>query len=453
MTTTKPGRSIGVISLTLAGFMSDSLAVAQPPGPPPPFDAAARSSAVASAAAAFRTRYVFPEIGERAASTIETALKNGSYDDLASPQAFADKLTADLRAVTNNDQHVQVLGGPPSGAQGPPVRSEGGVVRADRLSGNVGYLQVVSAGPPPLFNPALDRSMAALKDTKALIVDARELAGGTVPSVSYLVSYFIKSEKPVHLSDIVSRTPGTETYTTNELWSVPTPFSYAGKVYVLTSHSTLSAGEMFVYDLQALKLATVVGETTAGGANAAAVVPLVPGLALMLSGGRTQNAVTGTNWEGVGVKPEVPAPSADALKAALERIGQKPRATDIEKLSESRLFAPRSTPQPGAEAAVRRMSEENARGEPNYDLMSPEMAQATRGQIAGLKQAFSNFGELKSVKFVEVGPQGADTYEVEYANATALWTILLGPDGKTVMAGVRPAPPRPPTAPDQTSQR
>jgi hypothetical protein len=453
MATTKLGRSIGVLSFALTGFICGSLVRAQPPGPPPPFDAAARSTAVTSAAAAFRSRYVSPEMGERAATAIETALRNGSYDNLTQPQAFADKLTADLRAVTNNDQHVQVLGGPPPGAQGPPVRSEGGVVRADRLAGNVGYLQIVSAGPPALFNPALDRSMAALKDTKALIVDARDLAGGVVPSVSYLVSYFIKSDKPVHLSDIVSRTPDTETYTTNELWSVPTPFSYAGKVYVLTSHSTLSAGEMFVYDLQALKLATVVGERTAGAANTAGVVPLGPGLALMLSGGRTQHAITGTNWEGVGVKPDVAAPSAGALKAALERIGQKPSATDIEKLSEARLFAPRSTPQPGAEAAVRRMSEENARGEPNYDLLSPEMAQATRAQIDGLKKTFTQFGELKSVKFVEVGPQGADTYEAEYANATTLWTILLGPDGKTVMAGVRPAPPRQPTAADQSSQR
>ena len=104
------------------------------------------------------------------------------------------------------------------------------MVRADRLAGNVGYLLVVSLGPAALSaNPALDRAMASLKNTKALIVDARDLAGGTVPSVSYLVSYFIKSDKPVHLSDIVSRTPGTETYTTNEIFSLPTPFAYAGK--------------------------------------------------------------------------------------------------------------------------------------------------------------------------------------------------------------------------------
>jgi hypothetical protein len=260
--------------------------------------------------------------------------------------------------------------------------------------------------------------------------------------VSYLVSYFIKSEKPVHLYDMVSRNPGTETFRTEEFYSVPTPFAYSGKVVLLTSKSTLSAGESFVYNLQALKRATLVGESTAGGANAAGVVPLSAGLALMLSGGRTQHAITGTNWEGTGVKPDIVTPSADSLRAALDHLGQKTAATTIDALSAERVFAPRTTAQPGSEAAVRRMSDENARGEPNYDLLSPEMAQGTRPQVEQLKKIFSDLGPIKAVKFVEVGPAGLDTYEAEYTNGSLVWQILLGPDGKTVMAGVRPLPPK-----------
>ena len=246
----------------------------------------------------------------------------------------------------------------------------------------------------------------------------------------------------MHLYDIVSRNPDTETFRTEEFYSVPTPFSYSGKVVMLTSKSTLSAGESVVYNLQALKRATVVGETTAGGANAAGVVPLSAGLALMLSGGRQQNAITGTNWEGSGVKPDIVTPSADALRAALDNLGQKTAATTIDALSAERVFTPRSTPQPGAEAAVRRMSDENARGEPNYDLLSPEMAQATKPQIDTLKKFFSNLGALKSVKFLEVGPIGVDSYEAEYANGSVTWQILLTPDGKTAMAAVGPPPPK-----------
>jgi hypothetical protein len=205
----------------------------------------------------------------------------------------------------------------------------------------------------------------------------------------------------------------------------------------------LSAGETVAYDLQAMKRATVVGEPTSGAANAAAVVPLGPGLALMVSSGRQVNAVTGANWEGVGVKPDVAVPSADALRAALERLGGAAAGSEIDALSEARVFTPRSTAQPGTEAAVRRMSEENARGEPNYDLLSPELAQATRNQLEGLKKIFSDLGPIKSVTFVEVGPTGADIYVVEYTNGRATWQFVLGADGKTVMAGVRPSTPAP----------
>jgi hypothetical protein len=170
-------------------------------------------------------------------------------------------------------------------------------------------------------------------------------------------------------------------------------------------------------------------------------VPLAPGLALMLSSARTENAITHTNWEGVGVKPDVVAASADALKIALERLGRSPADGAIDALSEARVFTPRSTAQPGGEAAVRRMSEENARGEPNYDLLSPELGQAARNQLEGLKKLFTDLGPLETVKFLEVGPQGADTYEAQYANGKVAWTILLGPDGKTVTAGVRRLPP------------
>lgn len=455
MKTVAFGRSVGVVSLTLASLLLGGfLAYAQPGPPPLTINADTRRAAVESAAAAFRTRYVSPELGERAAAAIEAALANGEYDALTEPQAFAAKLTADLRAVTD-DGHVEVFGGPPSGPPGgapaaPPPRSEGGVTRADRLPGNIGYVDIVALGPPALFNAALDRAMAALQDTTALVLDARAAQGGVPLSVSYLDSYFLSGEEPVHLSDMVARNPGTETFRTDEFWSLPTPFSYDKPVYILTSARTLSAGEAFAYNLQALKRATLVGETTSGAANAAGMAPLGPGLAMMISGARTQNAITGTNWEGVGVKPDIATPSADALKAALERLGQSPAASEVDALSELRVFTPRSTPQPGSEAAVRRMSEENLRGEPNFDLLSPELAQATRNQIEGLKRLFAELGPIESVKFLEVNPQGLDTYDVQYANGTVSWTILLGPDGKTVMAGVRRMPPgQPPGPPGQ----
>lgn len=439
MKTVAFGRSAGVVSLALVSLLGTALAHAQPGPPPAALTADARRAAVESAAAAFRTRYVSPEIGERAAAAIEQALANGEYDSLEASQAFAAKLTADLRGVTS-DKHVEVFSGAPAAASAaPPPRSEGGVTRADRLAGNIGYLEIVALGPPALFNPAVDRAMASLQDTNALVVDARNAQGGVAVSVSYLVSYFLSGR--VHLRDIVARNPGTDTFNTNEFWSLPTPFTYEKPVYILTSPRTLSAGEGFAYDLQARKRATIVGETTAGAANAAGMAPLGSGLAMMLSSARTRSAITGTNWEGLGVQPDVAASSADALEVALERLGQAPAGSEIDRLSELRVFTPRSTAQPGGEAAVRRMSEENLRGEPNFDLLSPELGQATRAQLEGLKRLFTELGPIQSVRFMEVGPQGADQYEARYANGVLVWTILLDADGKTATAGVRRLPP------------
>jgi hypothetical protein len=89
------------------------------------------------------------------------------------------------------------------------------------------------------------------------------------------------------------------------------------------------------------------------------------------------------------------------------------------------------------------MSDENARGEPNYDLLVPQLADATRNQVPRLKELFSSLGAIQSVKFVEVGPVGGDVYEVQYANGALRWMIALTADGKTAMVGVQPLPARP----------
>ena len=68
--------------------------------------------------------------------------------------------------------------------------------------------------------------------------------------------------------------------------------------------------------------ATIVGETTGGGANPGRGVPLPHDLIVFVPTGRAINPITKTNWEGVGVKPDVAVPAADALDAALRIASQ-----------------------------------------------------------------------------------------------------------------------------------
>jgi hypothetical protein len=164
---------------------------------------------------------------------------------------------------------------------------------------------------------------------------------------------------------------------------------------------------------------------------------------MFVPSGRPRNPITGTNWEGVGVKPNLIASKKDALKVALQRIGQKPAASEIDALSEARLFGPRTKQQPESEAAIRRAIDEFVRGEPDYDLMAPELAQATRQQVDGLTKLFSSLGPLQSVTFLSVGLQGSDIYDVQFANGSLTWRIFVTADGKTVTSGITRAPPAP----------
>ena len=442
-----------------AALLATATTFAQPPGPPPPpgpLDAAGRTAVVKAAADALRQRYVYPDVGKRAAEAIEAALAAGKYDEIVQPWAFAERLTADLEAIAH-DKHMRVTargpgpaptaaaGGPPPG---PPPRSEAGITRSDRLPGNIGYIEVVGLPPLDAFKVPVDKAMAALADTRALIVDLRRNGGGAPEAEVYLASYFLDPAKPVVVNTFVSRVPNTETFNTREFTSSPTPYWYRDKpVYVLTSARTFSGGEGVAYDMQALKLATIVGETTGGGANPGGGMPLTPDYGMFMPGGRAHSPITGTNWEGVGVKPDVAVPAADALKAALGLLGQKTDKTEIDALSEARLFEPRKTANPLSEPAVRRMIGELARGEPNYDLLSPGLQEATRQQLPRLQQTMQSMGAIESVTFVEVDGQGGDAFDVKFANGALRWSIIVTPDGKTASAGVRPLGPPPGAAP------
>jgi CubicO group peptidase (beta-lactamase class C family) len=88
------------------------------------------------------------------------------------------------------------------------------------------------------------------------------------------------------------------------------------------------------------------------------------------------------------------------------------------------------TPAPGSEAALRGLIEGLLSGQPNYDAMSPQLATATRTQLAQLQALVKPRGALQSLTFKGVGPAGADIYHVKFENGTFEYRIGLGPDGK-----------------------
>ena len=143
----------------------------------------------------------------------------------------------------------------------------------------------------------------------------------------------------MHLSSLAYRLEGTTDYDLTQVWTSPyVPGErYLDKaVYILTSERTFSAAEEFTYDLQALKRVTVIGATTAGGANPGGPYRLGDHFYAGMPRGHSINPVTKTNWEGTGIQADVKVPATDAIKVA-RRMAGAPSNRFISQRSASRV--------------------------------------------------------------------------------------------------------------------
>lgn len=192
-------------------------------------------------------------------------------------------------------------------------------VNGDRLSGGIGLLDIHPVMSPIHYAaPYIAGAFALLTGCPALIVDIRRGYGGHPDTVAYLTSFLFGPE-PVHLQDMHSRLFPVRQYWTSPVGAAHT-LGAEIPVCVLTSGQTFSGCEEFAYNLQALRRAVIIGEPTSGGAHPSDVYRLTDVLEAHIPVARSVNAVTGTNWEGVGVVPDVACPAADALQRGLDRL-------------------------------------------------------------------------------------------------------------------------------------
>ena len=296
---------------------------------------------VATVVSLLRAGYVFPDRAEQAAAAIEERLAAAEYDDLG-PEALAERLTEQLHEVCE-DRHLRVRVRPPRPPRPEPEPGSGpgrgpgpgpgagpgpgqpehrhpgnfGIHRAERLPGNVGYLDLHGVAPPEHAGEAIAAAMRLVSGTEALIIDLRRNHGGSPHGVVFWCSYLFPGAE-THLSDIVDASAGE----TRQFWTlayVPGPRYLDRPVYLLTSHETFSGGEDLAYSLQAQGRAVVIGEATGGGAHPTRPIPITENLVITVPFARSVNPLTGTNWQGTGVQPDVEVPAADAYDEAYGR--------------------------------------------------------------------------------------------------------------------------------------
>jgi C-terminal processing protease CtpA/Prc len=281
------------------------------------------------------------------AQVLAAGLAEGRYP--AGERGLAEAVTADLQSV-NGDKHLRLLyHDRPIAHREPGDDAEeyatvarwaqqtcGGVASVQRLAGNVGYLDL-----QPILFPAviggelITAAMSLVAATEALIIDVRQCLGGEPSMVAFLISY-LWDHDPAQLTGLQERQDDRP----RQSWTLPyvpgCRFGRAKPVYALTSAATFSGGEQLAYDLQQLRRAVIVGETTRGGGHAREGFRVGPHLEATISVAAAVNPVSGTSWEGTGVTPDIQVPAAQARDEAHRLALEQVAAADGPQAAEAR---------------------------------------------------------------------------------------------------------------------
>jgi hypothetical protein len=286
---------------------------------------------VRSVARALADVYVYPELGRRMADTLLHRQARGAYSDLAKAGALADRLTEDAQTVSG-DLHIWVEAQNPMAQRSTdPINRDVDQLRRDNfdfkearvLPGNIGYIRFDMIHDEVAAQEAVAAGLADLADTRALIVDLRENMGGEWGTARLLLGYVLPG------GTIVSRSYDREGALIDEQ-SVPQaipgrPFEPDVPVYVLTSGRTGSAAEALAYTLKHMGRAKVVGEVTRGMAHPSEEIVVSDYFRVSVPFRRSEHVHTGTDWEGVGVIPDIEVSAPDALDAAVRDAAQRIR--------------------------------------------------------------------------------------------------------------------------------
>ncbi len=324
--------SVFCTALLVLIIMFPSRAEAQTPGMNPQdktINAQTQLEIIDSVSQALNQVYVFPEVAKKMEKYLREQYKNKKYRDITSLDQFTQKLTEDLQEISH-DKHLWV--GFASDEmlarfRGDTLTDEAKQLELEErrrdnfcfkevkiLEGNVGYVDfrcfsdAIDAGPTAIA------AMNFLAYTDAIIFDLRQNGGGSPSMIQLITSYFFP--EPVHLNSFYVR----KSDSTQQFWTQACVQGHRMTnvdLYVLTSSYTFSGAEEFTYNLKNMKRATIIGETTGGGAHPndiKAFHNLNVGMSLPF--GRAINPITGTNWEGVGITPDIQVPQEKALQTA-----------------------------------------------------------------------------------------------------------------------------------------
>ena len=216
-------------------------------------------------------------------------------------------------------------------------------IKSKIINENVGYIRIdtfLDFGLDGVKNPkfledipktklkllclSMIKHFEKIKKCKFIIFDLRNNGGGEGQIVRLMLSFLFN--RRIILEELHYRNEVRKYYTlTNkqlhELCNgKELPILYNNKIICLTSKNTFSAGEQFCYDIQSRNRGIVIGEITGGGANPGEFHKIDKEMKMFIPFAYIKNPITKTNWEGIGVKPNIKCNSKHALKCAIKYI-------------------------------------------------------------------------------------------------------------------------------------
>lgn len=277
----------------------------------------------------FKANYVFLDRANAAEKEIRNNLAAKKYSSYTLLNEFLEAVNKDLQ-IAAKDKHLKINNNPrivdkirkeAAGNNENPkeyiemIQGENfRLKKVETLDGNIGYFKFNNFLELQYVKDAFTGAMNFLHNTSAIILDLTENGGGASETSDYLLSYFLPDSTLVGESwtrktnvttkSILKRDPAV-----HQMLTTP--------VYVLVSNRTSSAAEGVAYALQQFKRAVVIGAQTSGLGNPGELFPINDRLFVMIPTIFNKNVVTGTNWDGAGVTPNIAIDPANALNKAM----------------------------------------------------------------------------------------------------------------------------------------
>ncbi|XP_035256801.1 retinol-binding protein 3-like [Anguilla anguilla] len=287
--------------------------------------------------------YALTEVATKIREVLRSKWAEGLYRSVVDYESLASELTTNLHDISG-DHRLHVFYSdtePDTFDEVPdiPTAEELGYIindlfKTEILPGNVGYLrydmmadvETVRALGPQLVKLVWNK----LVNTDTLIIDMRYNTVGYSTAIPLLSSYFFEADTVRHLYSLFDRTTAATTKVTTLPRTLGRRYGPHKDVYILTSHMTGSAAEVFTRAMKDLGRATVVGEATIGGSLSSGTYQIRDSpLYVSVPTHAVLSAVTGKVWNVTGVEPHVTAPANDALIAAEKIIRLRAKMSSI----------------------------------------------------------------------------------------------------------------------------